>query len=54
MVLLAWFVRLFEPMNQQPVSKDVKAPVSVEKMMWGAVISVVCFTVILAFVLLRQ
>jgi hypothetical protein len=40
-------------MREQPDSKDAILPASIEKTVWGAVISVVCFTVILAVVLLR-
>jgi|GEM_PF-2255905 len=39
-------------MNEPLVSKDALLPASLEKTVWGAVISVVCFTVILAVVLL--
>jgi hypothetical protein len=41
-----------ELMNEPLVSKDALLPASLEKTVWGAVISVVCFTVILAVVLL--
>ena len=39
-------------MREQLVPKNAILPASIEKTVWGAVISVVCFTAILATVLL--